>query len=69
MNSTSHALANETPKYDENATPQDVGAEPRQLTMGPVPVPKSKPTISLLRVTLWTRSTSRGRLALSPMSC
>ena len=49
MNLTSLAPASGTTKYDKNATPQDVGAEPRQLTMGPVPVPKSKPTISLLR--------------------
>ena len=49
MNSTSLALANETTKYDENATPQNVGVESQQLAMGPVLAPKQKPTIAQFR--------------------
>ena len=48
-NPTALALANETTKYDENATPKDAGVEPQQLAMGPVPVPKQKPTLAQFR--------------------
>ena len=49
MNSTALPRANETTKYDENATPQDVGVESQQLAMGPVLAPKQKPTIAKFR--------------------
>ena len=43
------ALSPVSPKLDKNDTPQDVGAASNQLTTGPTPVPRQKPTISLLR--------------------
>ena len=49
MNSTAIAIATVTPRHDKNDTPQDVGAASNQLTLGPAPVPRQKPTISLLR--------------------
>ena len=48
-NSTAIAIATETPKHDKNDTPQDVVVASHQLTTGPFPVPRQKPTISLLR--------------------
>ena len=48
MNYSALPARNETPKLDENVTPQDGGVESHQLTLGPAPVPKPKPTISLL---------------------
>lgn len=49
MNSTSLATANGTPNQDKNGRPQGVGAASHQLTLGPAPVPKQKPTIAQLR--------------------
>ena len=45
MNSNSFPLSN----GDKNVLPQGVGVSSRQLTLGPAPVPKQKPTISQLR--------------------
>ena len=49
MNSTSLATANGTPNQDKNGRPHDVGGSVHQLTLGPAPVPRQRPTISLLR--------------------
>ena len=49
MNSSLLAARNETPKLDKNVTPQGVGPAEHQLTIGPAPVTKPKPTIAQLR--------------------
>ena len=48
-NSTAIALATVTPRHDKNDAPQDVGVASNQLTLGPAPVPKPKPTTAKLR--------------------
>ena len=48
MDFTSSSLALATPRLDKNVLPQDVGAASHQLTTGPTPVPRQKPTISQL---------------------
>ena len=49
MNSSPLVARNETPKLDKNVTPQGVGPAEHQLTIGPAPVTKPKPTIAQLR--------------------
>ena len=48
-NFTSRALPTATPEHDKNDLPQDGGLAEHQLTIGPAPVPKPKPTIAQLR--------------------
>ena len=42
-------LPTATPEHDKNDLPQDGGLAEHQLTIGPAPVPKPKPTIAQLR--------------------
>ena len=68
MNLNPTAAQSESPIIQRTDGALAQGLVAHQLTIGPAPVTKPKPQ-SPSSGSLWMRSTSEGRVVLSPMSC
>ena len=69
MNLTALAPASGTPKYDKKVTPQDVGAEPRQITLGPTHIvlrglPDNREFWKVVNAVTFTSQRGAGRRAV-----